>query len=166
MKNRQSKIFETLVLVSVVICQHCNHHNLQKRMGKIPFCVAPLALIGYELLESINFPGCLTSNTSHTSVSTVFLTTGDESRTKLSRLSETLKTELSKYANQKIKPHIEQELAQEFEGNPCRVELDESGEKFFIHYPSAFENDQYVEPKVLLEFGVRNVTIPKEPHTG
>lgn len=92
-------------------------------------------------------------------------TTGDESRTKLSRLSETLKTELSKYANQKIKPHIEQELAQGFEGNPCRVELDESGEKFFIHYPSAFENDKYVEPKVLLEFGVRNVTIPKEPHT-
>jgi len=92
-------------------------------------------------------------------------TTGSETRSELSRLAETLKAELNKYANANIKPYFESELEKEFDGKPWKVELDPNGEKLFIHYPSAIESSGYLESSVLLEFGVRNVAEPFESHT-
>lgn len=92
-------------------------------------------------------------------------TTGKESRSELSRLSETLKAELQKYSADNIKPYFESVLAKEFDGKECKVELEADGEKLFIHYPSAIESSGYVESKILLELGVRNVTEPFETQT-
>ena len=92
-------------------------------------------------------------------------TTGKETRSELSRLTETLKAELPKYANAIIKPYFESELAKEFHGKEWKVDLESNGERLFIHYPSAIESSGYMESNVLLEFGARNVAEPLETHT-
>jgi hypothetical protein len=48
-----------------------------------------------------------------------------------------------------------------------RVELNENGEKLYIHYPSALEDETqgYVSASVLVEFGGRNITEPDETRT-
>jgi hypothetical protein len=91
-------------------------------------------------------------------------TKGNESRSDLKKLGENLRAELSKYSSLKIKPYFESVLENEFKGKDWKVVLDETGEKLFIHYPSAVEGVNYVDSKVFLEFGARNITEPNKEH--
>lgn len=91
--------------------------------------------------------------------------TGKESRSELTKISDILKAELPKYANEKIKPYFESLLAKEFEGKEWKIELEASGEKLFIHYPAAIEDSGYMGSSILIEFGARNVTEPRDTHT-
>lgn len=91
-------------------------------------------------------------------------TDGTESRSELTRLSDSLKEKLKEHSIDTIKPYFESILNAEFHGQAWKVELENEGEKLFIHYPSALNKGGYIESKVLLEFGVRNVTVPAEQH--
>lgn len=91
-------------------------------------------------------------------------TDGTENRTQLTRLSDSLKEKLKEHSTKTIKPYFENILDTELPGQGWKVELDSDGEKLFIHYPSALRAGGYIESKVLLEFGVRNVTVPAEQH--
>ncbi len=91
-------------------------------------------------------------------------TVGTESRMQLMRLSESLKEKLKKHSTESIKPYFESVLEAEFSGQDWKVDLENDGEKLSVHYPSALKTGGYIESKVLLEFGVRNVTEPAEQH--
>lgn len=91
---------------------------------------------------------------------------GNESRGEITRLSDKLKSFVLAHTCDKVKPYFEAALSAELGEGAASVELNESGEKLFIHYPSAFDEGTsgYVPSSILLEFGGRNITEPNEPH--
>lgn len=90
---------------------------------------------------------------------------GKESRAELVRISEKLKAFVLAHTRDTVKPYFEKVLTEQFGKENCRVELNETGEKLYIHYPSALEQGlDYLASSVLLEFGGRNITEPNESH--
>jgi len=92
---------------------------------------------------------------------------GNESRSEIARLSEKLKGFVLEHTRDKIKPYFEELLSKQYGKDSAKVELNGTGEKLFIHYPSAFDagTTDYIPTSVLLEFGGRNITEPNEVHT-
>ncbi len=91
---------------------------------------------------------------------------GNESRSELTRFSEKLKALVLQYSRDRVKPYFEQVLSQQFGASAGRIELNENGEKLYIHYPSAFDEKTtgYMPASVLIEFGGRNIIEPNEAH--
>lgn len=83
------------------------------------------------------------------------------SKTAQKKFSEKLKTDLIAYVNDVIKPHF-QKISQNELNNEISISISEDGEKFRIHYPSSIYNITYISSSVLIEFGARNITEPKE----
>lgn len=57
-------------------------------------------------------------------------------------------------------------LSKQFGAEKCRIDINETGEKLYLHYPSALakKTENYLAPSILLEFGGRNITEPNEIH--
>ncbi len=89
---------------------------------------------------------------------------GAETRGEITRLSEKLKGFVLAHTRDKVKPYFENILEEQFGKGTAKVELNENGERLYIHYPSAFDEGTggYVPASVLLEFGGRNITEPNE----
>jgi len=69
------------------------------------------------------------------------------------------------YANEIIVPAIRQALENLPSADHHTVEVDETGEKIWISFPSVTEaHDEYLKSQVLIELGGRNVIDPNERH--
>lgn len=88
------------------------------------------------------------------------------SKTQIRKYSDRLKSYVRDYAHDAIVPAIERALEDLPYDGRYAVEVDESGEKIWISYPSVTEsNDEYIKSRVLIELGGRNVIDPNERHT-
>lgn len=89
-----------------------------------------------------------------------------KSRTKKKSISDKLKKKVKEYSNDVIIPELDasiQKISSEY-----KLNVDDSGEKITLYYPSALKNskgmNQYVEESILIELGGRNVIEPSETH--
>ncbi|PCJ86601.1 MAG: nucleotidyl transferase [Thiotrichaceae bacterium] len=88
------------------------------------------------------------------------------SNTAIRKYSDRLKEHVNQYANNIVIPHIENQLQQLPNPEDYGIEVSDDGEKIWIQYPSAVENnDDYLKSSILIELGGRNVTAPNEQHT-
>lgn len=88
------------------------------------------------------------------------------SKTAIRKYSVRLKEHVNQYANNIVIPHIKSRLQQLPNPEDYGIEISDDGEKIWIQYPSAIENnDEYLKSSILVELGGRNVTAPSEQHT-
>ncbi len=88
------------------------------------------------------------------------------SKNQISKFCERLKGYTKAYAINTVIPHFEAELAKLPTADQHGVEVDETGEKIWIRFPSVVEaSDEYLKSQLLIELGGRNVTDPNEVHT-
>lgn len=80
-------------------------------------------------------------------------------------INDRLKNALRDHVHGAVKPYLEERLQAVSSDQPTRVEVDDSGEKVFVRYPSALGGDgnAYVQGAILIEFGGRNTTLPSTP---
>lgn len=80
-------------------------------------------------------------------------------------INDRLRNALREHVHGTVKPYFEERLRTVSSDRPARVEVDDSGEKVFVRYPSALGGgvDAYVQGAILIEFGGRNTTIPSTP---
>jgi hypothetical protein len=82
------------------------------------------------------------------------------SKTALKKLSDNLKIRLNEHVHDVIKPYLKEAL-QPY--RIIRIDTKNNGEKMYIHYPTLFKSPfAYMQNHVLIEFGARNSTDPKE----
>lgn len=88
------------------------------------------------------------------------------SRNQADRTRERLGQALRTYTLERVLPWMRSEAEGRFGQETVGFELDPTGEKLSIRYPSSIEDPfGYLRPELLLEFGGRNTTDPKESHT-
>lgn len=88
------------------------------------------------------------------------------SKTAIRKYSDRLKEHVNQYANSIVVPHINSQLQKLPAPEDYGIEVSGDGEKIWIQYPSAVENnDDYLKSSILIELGGRNVTAPNEQHT-
>lgn len=88
------------------------------------------------------------------------------SKNAVKKFGERLKGYVLQYANDVVTPYIKAQL--QILPNPENygVEVSDDGEKIWIQYLSAVEdNDKYLKSSILVELGGRNVIDPNERHT-
>lgn len=79
------------------------------------------------------------------------------------KLSALLGASLSRHVNQELVPALQASLARAMPAYELGVKVSEDAEKLWLYYPSAVENtDAYVRPSILIEFGGRNATLPRD----
>ncbi len=79
------------------------------------------------------------------------------------RFSELLKAELINHVADELVPALKETLISVLPTWKIDIELSEDAEKLRLYYPSAVENnDSYLRPNILLEFGGRNATLPQD----
>ncbi|MFC4277157.1 nucleotidyl transferase AbiEii/AbiGii toxin family protein [Achromobacter aloeverae] len=82
------------------------------------------------------------------------------------KLSDLLKASLSRHVNQELVPALQMSLARAMPVCELGVKVSEDAEKLWLYYPSAVENnDGYVRPSILIEFGGRNAALPRDTLT-
>ena len=82
------------------------------------------------------------------------------------RLSDALKDALAAHVTQELAPALEQALSRALPRHEIAIEVGDDAEKLWIYYPSAVEStDAYLRSSVLIEFGGRNATLPRETLT-
>jgi len=87
-------------------------------------------------------------------------------RNQSDRLRKQLESSLKVYTFETVLPWIRSEGDRKFGMGALRISLDDSGEKMAVRYPSAIPDPSgYLRPELLLEFGGRNTTDPKEAHS-
>ncbi|MFK5949482.1 MAG: nucleotidyl transferase AbiEii/AbiGii toxin family protein [Methylococcales bacterium] len=87
------------------------------------------------------------------------------SKTAIKKYSDRLKEHVNQYANNIVVPHIESQLQKLPNPEDYGIEISGDGEKIWIQYPSAVENnDDYLKSSILVELGGRNVIAPNEQH--
>ncbi len=87
------------------------------------------------------------------------------SKNQIRKYSDRLKGYVKTYANEIIVPAIRQTLENLPSADHHTVEVDETGEKIWISFPSVTEaHDEYLKSQVLIELGGRNVIDPNERH--
>jgi hypothetical protein len=87
------------------------------------------------------------------------------SRTKLNQFADRLKSCVKRYAEEIVVPHLEAAAADLGTHTEHSIRIDDSGEKIWVGYPSAVEDqDDYLKSEVLIELGGRNVIDPNEQH--
>ena len=78
-----------------------------------------------------------------------------------SKLSDALKAALTTHVIDELIPALRQALATAIPTQTTSIEVSEDAEKLWVFYPSAVENnDAYVRPSILIEFGGRNSILP------
>ncbi|ONF43306.1 nucleotidyl transferase [Marinobacter lutaoensis] len=88
------------------------------------------------------------------------------SNTKIKKFSNRLKDYVKGYANGTVIPFLRAELDKLPTAERHTIEVDETGEKIWVSFPSVTEEpDDYLKPQVLIELGGRNVIDPNERHT-
>lgn len=88
------------------------------------------------------------------------------SKNQIKKFSDRLKGYVKTYAIETVIPYLEAELAKLPTADQHRIDVDESGEKIWISFPSVVEtSDEYLKSQVLIELGGRNVIDPNEIHT-
>lgn len=88
------------------------------------------------------------------------------SNSRVKKLSDHLKSAVKSYANDTVVPFLRAALGKLPGAERCAIEVDESGEKVWVSFPSVIEEaDDYLKSQVLIEFGGRNVIDPNERHT-
>lgn len=82
------------------------------------------------------------------------------------RLSDALKAALIDHVTGELVPALREALTMALPGHGVTLEVSEDGEQLRLLYPSAVENtDAYLGSSVLIEFGGRNATLPREALT-
>jgi len=85
------------------------------------------------------------------------------SRSQSDRLRKQLESSLKAYTAETVMPWMMAEANRRFGTRVLDIELDDSGERMTIHYPSVIPDPMgYLRPELLLEFGGRNTTDPKD----
>lgn len=88
------------------------------------------------------------------------------SRAERDRVRDRLLAALAAYVHGTVRPFFEEQLQTQFPGREVTIEVDEAGENFKIHYPSALAGREgYLRDHVLIEFGGRNTTVPQHHRT-
>jgi hypothetical protein len=83
---------------------------------------------------------------------------------RLKKFREALQTSVRRLIKEHVAPHLQETLRQEVGEAAPPLEIDSTGEKLKVPYPTAFERGGYLKEWVLLEFGGRNVTEPCSTH--
>jgi hypothetical protein len=80
-------------------------------------------------------------------------------------INDRLRNALRDHVHGAVKPYFEERLHAVASDRPARVDVDDSGEKVFVRYPSALGGGgtAYVQGAILIEFGGRNTTVPSTP---
>ncbi|MGV0006039.1 MAG: nucleotidyl transferase AbiEii/AbiGii toxin family protein, partial [Candidatus Porifericomitaceae bacterium WSBS_2022_MAG_OTU9] len=91
------------------------------------------------------------------------------SKSQIKKLSEALKAQVKKYANESMLPHIRGQLREFPQEKSFRSEISDNGEIIWLYYPSVVDGGDggdagYIENQILIELGGRNVTEPSEKH--
>ena len=87
------------------------------------------------------------------------------SGTDIKKFNSRLKSSVRRYLEEVVEPALQTARAGLATPNQHVVSIDEDGERVWFVYPSAVEDPvDYVESRVLLEFGGRNVIVPNEQH--
>lgn len=87
------------------------------------------------------------------------------SKNQIRKYSDRLKGHVKTYANEIIVPVIRRALEELPSADHHTIEVDETGEKVWISFPSVTEShDEYLRSQVLIELGGRNVIDPNERH--
>lgn len=91
---------------------------------------------------------------------------GDESRSKLKKLSEELRDKVREHTNKVVVPYFQKALRDAFGSTYGKVEVGASGEDVRVFYESVVDqqSSDYVASAVLLEFGGRNIVEPNAEH--
>ncbi len=90
----------------------------------------------------------------------------DASKNQIRKFSDQLKGYVKTYAIETVIPYLEAELAKLPTADQHSIDVDETGEKIWISFPSVVEtSDEYLKSQVLIELGGRNVIEPHEVHT-
>lgn len=88
------------------------------------------------------------------------------SKSKRKSISDELKKKVKEYSNDVIIPELDASIKKI--SSEYKLNIDDSGEKITLYYPSALKNskgmNQYVEESVLIELGGRNVIEPSNTH--
>lgn len=88
------------------------------------------------------------------------------SKNQIGKYSDRLKDYVNTYARETVIPHLEKELAKLPRVEAGSIQIDETGEKIWISFPSVVEEkDEYLKSPVLIELGGRNVIDPNEVHS-
>ncbi|GGX45310.1 nucleotidyl transferase AbiEii/AbiGii toxin family protein [Saccharospirillum salsuginis] len=87
------------------------------------------------------------------------------SNSQIKRFSDRLKEYVREYAYDTVLPYLRAELSELPANEHYSVEVDETGEKIWVSFPSVTEEaDDYLKTQVLIELGGRNVIDPNERH--
>ena len=88
------------------------------------------------------------------------------SKSQIAKYSERLKGYVKSYAKEVVVPHLQSTLNKLPTKNSHSIEVDDSGEKIWVSYPSVVEEPgDYIKTRTLIELGGRNVIEPNELHT-
>lgn len=88
------------------------------------------------------------------------------SKTKLKKFSERLRQHVKEFSLQRLVPYLQTKINTLPDASRCSIEVDDTGEKIFIYYPSvANSTSDYVKEAVLLELGGRNAIEPNKQFT-
>jgi hypothetical protein len=78
------------------------------------------------------------------------------------KASDNLRGLLTKLSHDVLVPHIEVAADTLMGKGACQIEVDASGEKIRLHYPSVAAKGGYLKDEVLIELGGRNPTEPNQ----
>ena len=88
------------------------------------------------------------------------------SKNQIAKFSDRLKGYVKSYTEKVVVPHLQSEINKLPTKNSHTIEVDDSGEKIWMSYPSVVEeSDDYLKARILIELGGRNVIDPNEIHT-
>ena len=90
----------------------------------------------------------------------------DASRTRIQQFGEHLKSRVASHVRDAVAPALTAAARRLDADGGYKIHIGDDGEKLYFAYPSAVEQSHdYIQKKVLLEFGGRNVIDPNERHT-
>lgn len=89
---------------------------------------------------------------------------GRMSGERLRKFQKALQEATRKLVLTRVLPRFQEAMTQLVGAGAASPQVDDSGEKLLVPYPSVLERDGYLREHVLLEFGGRNLTEPRSTH--
>ncbi|MFA6037494.1 MAG: nucleotidyl transferase AbiEii/AbiGii toxin family protein [Legionellales bacterium] len=87
------------------------------------------------------------------------------SNNQMRKFSDLLKSHVKEYCYNTIVPYFKNELKSLPNSHQYEVKVDDTGEQVWISYQSVTaQENKYLKPEILIEFGGRNVIDPNEKH--
>lgn len=80
------------------------------------------------------------------------------------KASDKLRKLLTKLSHDVLVPHLKSAVDDLMSDGVCKIEVDETGEKIRLQYPSVAAKIGYLKDEVLIELGGRNPTEPNQLH--